>query len=306
MAKKELSHMATGRFIREKRTELNLTQDELALKLGITKNAISNWENANALVDVKYLVPLSNIFSVEIDDILFPKFYLRKENTYSDISVQFQKTTHFELMDPQLCKKLLDMFVDCKILLTNLINQYRSTRDEKLISLILRENKFGFSFLDECTLLDRALLENVFDADFCVEDQLETLFYPFLSVNQAYDKERNKKGAYVSHIFLGKRYDPKDETTKEPTYMLSSNTAMAIFIFDFGGERIFRKFISTFSQEYRNAMLYGLYNFLKKNGITENFTNQERKAMKYLLRAGAEFWVDGENLTSNLMLKIFK
>ena len=34
-----------GRFIRELRIEKNLTQQELAEKLGLTDSAISKWEN---------------------------------------------------------------------------------------------------------------------------------------------------------------------------------------------------------------------------------------------------------------------
>lgn len=35
----------TGRFIAERRRELNLTQKDLADKLGITDRAVSKWEN---------------------------------------------------------------------------------------------------------------------------------------------------------------------------------------------------------------------------------------------------------------------
>ncbi len=304
--KKVLSHMATGRFIREKRTELNLTQDELALKLGITKNAISNWENANALVDVKYLIPLSNIFSVKVDELLFPNTLTPNENSYSDISTQFIKMTRFEITDPKLCKKLLDMFVDCKILLTNLIKEYQSTRDEKILLQILQENKFGFGFFRFEEPLDRAALENTLDKTFSVEDQLQTIWEPFLSSSQAYAEEINEKGIHVSRIFLDEDYVYNYIETKDGRgHGMSSNIAMANFIFDFGNERIFRKFISTFSQKYKNDILFNLHYFIKETRTHAIPTHQERKAMKYLLRAGAELWVDGENQTKKLMLYVF-
>lgn len=39
----------TGRFIAERRRELDLTQKELAEKLGITDRAVSKWENGGSL-----------------------------------------------------------------------------------------------------------------------------------------------------------------------------------------------------------------------------------------------------------------
>ena len=306
MTKKDLSYTATARFIREKRIELNYTQDELAEKLGISKNAISNWENATTLIDVKYLIPLSNIFSVEIDDILFPGTHTADENMYSDSSTQFQQMSQFEFSDPKLCKKLLDMFVDCKILLTDLIKQYRATRDENLLLQIIRENKFGFSFSEEYTLLDRALLENSLKKDMVVEDNLETIWGPLLYSSQTYAMEQNEKGSHISRLFLDEWYICDYIKTKDGRgHYMSSNIAMANFIFDFGGERIFRKFISTFSQEYKNNLLFFFVYFIEKSRTPAVPTPKERKALKYLLRAGAELWINDKNLTNKLMLQVF-
>ena len=39
----------TGNFIKNLRTENNLTQDDLAVKIPISRQAISKWEKANHL-----------------------------------------------------------------------------------------------------------------------------------------------------------------------------------------------------------------------------------------------------------------
>ena len=44
-----------GKFIAEYRKKQNLTQEQLAVKLGITKNAVSKWERGLSLMDMSLL-----------------------------------------------------------------------------------------------------------------------------------------------------------------------------------------------------------------------------------------------------------
>ena len=59
-----------GKFIAEQRKNKNLTQEELAEKLSITKNAVSKWERGLCLMDMSLLKPLSEILEVSINEIL--------------------------------------------------------------------------------------------------------------------------------------------------------------------------------------------------------------------------------------------
>ncbi len=59
-----------GKFIAEVRKEKKFTQEELAEKLGITKNAVSKWERGLCLMDMSLLNPLSEILGVSINEIL--------------------------------------------------------------------------------------------------------------------------------------------------------------------------------------------------------------------------------------------
>ena len=59
-----------GRFIANARKEKNLTQEDLAEKLGVTKNAVSKWERGLCLMDMSLLKPLSEILEVSINEIL--------------------------------------------------------------------------------------------------------------------------------------------------------------------------------------------------------------------------------------------
>lgn len=60
----------TGAFIAKRRKELNLTQKEMADKLGITDRAVSKWENGRCMPDLSLLQPLSRILKVSVNDLL--------------------------------------------------------------------------------------------------------------------------------------------------------------------------------------------------------------------------------------------
>ena len=59
-----------GQLIKKLRKDNNLTQAELADKLGITYQAVSKWENGKNVPDIATLKEISNMFNINIDDII--------------------------------------------------------------------------------------------------------------------------------------------------------------------------------------------------------------------------------------------
>lgn len=59
-----------GQFIANCRKDKKLTQEQLAEKLNISKNAVSKWERGICLMDMSLLKPLSEILDVSVNDIL--------------------------------------------------------------------------------------------------------------------------------------------------------------------------------------------------------------------------------------------
>lgn len=56
-----------GKNIRRLRLERNLTQEELALRLNVTAQAVSKWENETGMPDISAIVPLASVFGVSTD-----------------------------------------------------------------------------------------------------------------------------------------------------------------------------------------------------------------------------------------------
>ncbi len=68
-----------GKFINENRKRLNLTQKELADMLLVTSQAVSKWENGRGIPDIEMLGRLSEIFNVDINEIINGEFSTKKD-----------------------------------------------------------------------------------------------------------------------------------------------------------------------------------------------------------------------------------
>lgn len=74
--------------LRKLRIERKMTQEDLAQQLHVTRQAVSNWENGKTAVGIEYLVKLSEIYGVSVDEILHgeraaePEEHPRKQRKY--------------------------------------------------------------------------------------------------------------------------------------------------------------------------------------------------------------------------------
>ena len=65
-----MDQVKIGKFIAERRKAENLTQMQLAEKLGITDRAISKWENGKTLPDSSLMLDLCGILKITVNDLL--------------------------------------------------------------------------------------------------------------------------------------------------------------------------------------------------------------------------------------------
>lgn len=62
--------MTLGEKIWRLRESRNMSQEELAEMLGVSRQTISNWENGKAVLDAEKLAALCSVFDVSADDML--------------------------------------------------------------------------------------------------------------------------------------------------------------------------------------------------------------------------------------------
>lgn len=65
--------------IKKYRTDLKLSQEELAEKVYVTRQTISNWENGKSYPDIHSLLLLSSLFNVTLDKLIKGDIEIMKE-----------------------------------------------------------------------------------------------------------------------------------------------------------------------------------------------------------------------------------
>ena len=85
-----------GKTIKELRKSRNLTQEELAEKIGVTAQAISKWENESGMPDLSQIVPLAHVFGVSADTLLGTGD-IKKNEDVTEILQRAQKKLTFPL-----------------------------------------------------------------------------------------------------------------------------------------------------------------------------------------------------------------
>lgn len=91
-----------GELIRKRRTELGLTQSELASKLNVTDKAVSKWEQGNGLPDISIIQDLARILNLNLDDLLNGK------STNNNVSVKYiEKYLDTKSKSKEILEKIL-------------------------------------------------------------------------------------------------------------------------------------------------------------------------------------------------------
>jgi len=74
--------------IKKYRNQLSLSQDELAEKIFVSRQSISNWENGKTYPDIRSLLLLSEVFGVSLDQLVKGDIeIMKKAITEQDIAI---------------------------------------------------------------------------------------------------------------------------------------------------------------------------------------------------------------------------
>ncbi len=113
--------MSLGKVIRKYRKINNLTQEEMAGRLGVTAPAVNKWENENSYPDITLLAPIARLLGISLDTLLS----FREELTADEITGIIREADR-KLKEESYeeafgwAKKKLEQYPNCEELILNI------------------------------------------------------------------------------------------------------------------------------------------------------------------------------------------
>lgn len=107
--------MSIGKIIRKYRKEKNITQEEMASRLGVTAPAVNKWENENSFPDIMLLAPIARLLGISLDTLLS----FREELTQEEINeIIYELDERFKTAPYEECfqwaKEKLEQYPNCE------------------------------------------------------------------------------------------------------------------------------------------------------------------------------------------------
>ncbi len=112
-----------GKFIAKLRKEKNMTQQELASRIGVTDRAISKWENGRGLPDISLIQPLSKELDITINELLSGE-KLKKEEYQEKLEENILNTINYSSKVNKTNKKFRKIVLIIFILLIILASMF--------------------------------------------------------------------------------------------------------------------------------------------------------------------------------------
>lgn len=66
----EVTYMQIGKKLKDARIQAGLTQEQVAEKVMVSRQTVSNWENGKSLPDIVSVMNLSDLYQISIDELL--------------------------------------------------------------------------------------------------------------------------------------------------------------------------------------------------------------------------------------------
>lgn len=127
--------MEIGKKLKETRMKANLTQEQVAAELFVSRQTISNWENEKSYPDIISIIKLSDLYSISLDELLKGD---QKMIEHLEVSTNVVKSN----------KKLIGaIFINITLLLTLLIIASFMPNSIYLIACVFCLEVIGVAFL---------------------------------------------------------------------------------------------------------------------------------------------------------------
>ncbi len=101
-----MDQVKIGRFIAECRKKTNLTQMQLAEKLGITDKAISKWERGVSMPDTSIMIELCDILCISVNELLCGEIINMENNNQKNEQLLLEMAKEIEKKNSVIWKTM--------------------------------------------------------------------------------------------------------------------------------------------------------------------------------------------------------
>lgn len=147
--------MSLGKVIRKYRKIKNLTQEEMAVRLGVTAPAVNKWENENSYPDITLLAPIARLLDISLETLLS----FREDLTMEEINeitceadLKLKEKSYDEAF--RWAKKKLEQYPNCEQLILNIAIIFDVGRIVHIVQNAQNEAEYDEYF---CSLYERVL-----------------------------------------------------------------------------------------------------------------------------------------------------
>lgn len=112
------NNMQIGEVIRKYRKNRNMTQEEMANRLGVTAPAVNKWENGNSMPDIMLLSPIARLLEITPDILLSFREELTREEIGSlvnEADAKLKKEPYEEVF--RWAKEIMEEYPNCEWLI---------------------------------------------------------------------------------------------------------------------------------------------------------------------------------------------
>ena len=137
--------MKTGEVNQNVQKNRNLTQEEMASRLGVTAPAVNKWENNVSLPDIALLAPIARLLETTPDTLLCFREELSQEEVNAfvqEVDEKFQKEDYEQAFE--FCRKKICQYPGCDRLVVQLASVLDGWR---ILKKIPEEEKYDREIL---------------------------------------------------------------------------------------------------------------------------------------------------------------
>ena len=226
--------MQVGEVIRKYRKSKNMTQEEMARRLGVTAPAVNKWEHGNSLPDIMLLMPIARLLGISTDELLS---YQQELTTEEIGEILKRATTMLEEMPYQdafaWAKEKLEEYPNCE----SLILQMAVLLDAERTIQEIPDPETYDAYINAC--YGRALQSK---DEKIRNGAADSLFHFYMK-----KREYEKAGEYLNY------FSEQDPARKEKEAQLYSETGQV--------EEAYKTYEHLLFSEYQrvNGIFHGMY-----------------------------------------------